>query len=96
MALLSADEERLSAALQQYSRGQTTATADHVQDSTTLVRCKETLELRSEAEEQGLFLAAKIVDDEQRALERLPSILRISPANSRSNAVKINPRETLE
>ncbi|KAL3906923.1 MAG: hypothetical protein SGARI_003779 [Bacillariaceae sp.] len=77
-ALVSSDEDRLHASLQQYVTGNIKTATDRIQDEATLVRCEEGLRLRDEAEHQGFFVAARIVLDNQNVLDKLPAILRIS------------------
>jgi hypothetical protein len=96
LALVSTNETLLHTALLQYITGNTGTPVDRIFDPTTLVRCEEAKQFRDELERQGIFVAATIIAEDEHALEKLPSVLRISASRKANNSFKINPRESLE
>jgi hypothetical protein len=95
MAMVSSKEERLYGVITQYVRGVAVVTSNHqIADSTTSKRCEEAMTLRATAEEKGIFAAAMLTLDEQTALAKLPSILKV--VDDTSDPIQISPRESLE
>ena len=90
--MVSSGEDRMLIALREYIERSSAAS---INDTATSVRCQEAIELRQEAEEKGIVLAAKLVLADAEAWDRLPEILKISKEPKLSIKV-VDPIDSLE
>eukprot|EP00934_Nitzschia_sp_Nitz4_P009332 Nitzschia sp. Nitz4//scaffold15_size197535//88132//91644//NITZ4_001579-RA/size197535-processed-gene-0.70-mRNA-1//-1//CDS//3329537718//9322//frame0 len=92
-AMVEADEEALATTLESYVlQG---STKGGVLDPATEARCREALELRGEATEEGIFAAALVLRSQSESLEMVPSILTSMTSTNFSDAEApfVVPRE---
>ncbi|KAG7370077.1 nuclear transport of RNA pol II C-terminus 1 domain containing protein [Nitzschia inconspicua] len=98
-ATSSAREDRLNTAMKVYIRGVDATSRNHITDVTTNARCMEAINLRTEAEKLGIFVAAEIMSVEECVMAKLPKILQLrrkGATETASNVIQINPRDILE